>query len=406
MVAPYGFNDQMANFIEFATARLLAKNNWQVFALTRRGGQKHFTDEICGVEIYRYQNLAQGIFFLLKILFISRPAIIHVHNQRNNRMGIITAILAKFTFTPLLFTEYGLLHDHYLTSDRDDPLSRTLKLNGLIFSLKQIVIKSYGRPAALFASIKNYFFHWALTHADKIVFVSRHNLPLAKSLGLKNCMLLPYILDDARWGEEIEIRQKEGSATEEKIKKITGSRFCLFVGQIKRRKGWDVYLKSMPLIDKNIMPYFALVTSSSDQTTEDVLGLAEKLSVNDRLIYFRKIDGRSLKALYDHCSMVIVPSRYEGYGLVAVEAFQAKKPVIASAVEALTQTVQDGFNGLLVPPNDPEKLAQAICQLATNHKLAEKLIAGGQAALTKLKSAELKNQWLDFYEKLIIGQAE
>lgn len=398
IVAPYGFNDRMANFLEAIMARLLAKNNWQVFCLARREkGEKNYFSG--GLKIYRHKNLFQGIYFLLKIFITNRPAIVHVYGQRNNHLGLLAGLLAKLSLRPLLFSEYGLLHDHYLVDDRDDPLGKPLKPNGLIINLKQIFTNS------ITANLKNYLFHYVLTHADKIVFVSKHNLPLAKELGLKNCAYLPYILDNERWDfeETEEGLDKNNPEILKKIEKLERSRFCLFIGQLKLRKGWDVYLKTIPLADRKIMPYFVLITSSASQPPEDFIKMAESLGVADRIVFFGRVSGQTLKKIYDLSSIVVVPSRYEGFGLIAVEAFEAEKPLIASAVPALTEFVIDDYNGLLVPPKEPEKLAQAICRLAADPELANKLVAGGQATLTKLKSAEFKNQWLDLYEKLIAG---
>lgn len=404
IVAPYGFNDRLANFAEFIIARLLAKNNWQVTCLTRQENKRKKNNFIRGIKIFRYQNLSQGIYFLLKILIIKRPAIVHIFGQRNNRLGILTAMLAKLSSKPLLFTEYGLLHDHYLVADRDDPLGKPLKSHGLIISLKQIFTNSFTKKtAALTANIKNYFFHWVLAHADKIVFVSKHNIPLAKKLGLKNYLYLPYILDNYRWSlEEIEEDQdKNNLEILTKIEKLQSSRFCLFVGQLKLRKGWDIYLEAIPLIDKTIMPYFAVITSSAKEPPEYFSEKLENLGVKDRVIFFGRVNGQTLKKIYDLCSIVVVPSRYEGFGLVAIEAFATAKPLVASAVPALTEFVVDGYNCLTVPPKNPKELALAIDRLATNKELSRKLVAGGTITLTELRSDGLKNQWLNFYEELI-----
>ncbi|MFA5317850.1 MAG: glycosyltransferase [Patescibacteria group bacterium] len=401
IVAPYGFNDRMANFAEFIIARLLAENSWGVIGLVQHEGEAEEIESICGVKIYRYKNFRQGLNFLLKIFFTEHPAITHVYQQRNNRIGILAAMLAKLTFKPLLFTEYGLLHDHYLVDDRDDPLGKPLKPNGLVFNLKQIFTKSFiKKTASLISNIKNYFFHWALTHANKIIFVSKHNLPIAKSLGLKNYTYLPYILDNARWNK-IQDEQKQDKNNLRALNKINDRSFCLFIGQLKLRKGWDVYLESIPLIDKAIMPFFVVITSSAKEPPAYLLKKIEKLGIGNRIVFFGQVSGQILKKIYNSSSIVVVPSRYEGFGLIAVEAFENKKPLIASMVTALDENVVDGYNSLTVPPKNPKKLAEAITQLASDKELQKKLVVGGEETLEKLKSSELKQRWLDFYEELI-----
>jgi len=406
IVAPYGFNDRMTNFIEFVTARLLAKNNWQVVALTRRENEKKSTDALYGIKIHRYRGLPQGIFFLLKTLIVLNPSIIHVHNLRNNRLGIITALLAKLIGTPLVFTEYGLLHNHYLTDDRDDPFNSPIKIDNVIVNIGKIFRRlRKDRLKTWPEIIKNYFFNWPLTHAGWVIFVSRHNLPIARTLGVKKALLLPQITDDVRWEYKItqqdEKTIKQNNLVLSKINQIDG-RNILFIGQIKRRKGWDVLLKAIPYVPENIIKKFIFVTSSANAEKPELLALVNELGIAQRLLFIGQVfNSEILKKIYEKSQIVIIPSLYEGFGLVTLEAFEMKKPLIASAVEALTETIIDGKNGLLVPPNDPEKLAQTICRLAADQALAQKLVAGGKKTLARLKSDELKKQWLDFYDSLI-----
>jgi glycosyltransferase involved in cell wall biosynthesis len=77
---------------------------------------------------------------------------------------------------------------------------------------------------------------------------------------------------------------------------------------------------------------------------------------------------------------VLVPSRLEPFGNVAVEAQLAGKPVVASDVQGLPEIVQDGLTGLLVPPDDPAALAAAVGRLLDEPGLAERLAGSGAAA--------------------------
>ncbi|MFH0804160.1 MAG: glycosyltransferase family 4 protein [Candidatus Zambryskibacteria bacterium] len=403
IVTPYGFNDRLANFMEFISARLLEKNDWQVTALTRQQEKTIELDSYKGIIIKRYKSLGQGIFLLLQILFLSRPDVIHVYHLRNNRLGALSGILSKFLAISLIFTEYGLLHDHYLVDDRDDPLGKPLKPNGIIIDLKQLfneIFSKHGAPPI--SSFKNYFYHWSLTHADQVIFVSKHNFDLVTELGLKNCRYLPYFFDDDRWQINRELNPEDDRQLMN-LKKIENlnSPLVLFVGQLKLRKGWDIYLEAIRFVDKNIVPSFVLVTPTCKELPPNLVDLIKKLGIEERVIFFGQISEQLLKKIYDLSSIVAIPSRYEGFGLVAVEAFAANKPLVASAVPALTETITDDYDGLLVSPKNPEKLAQAIIKLAGDKKLREKLVSGGQTTLKKLKSDKIKKQWLEFYDKII-----
>ena len=79
--------------------------------------------------------------------------------------------------------------------------------------------------------------------------------------------------------------------------------------------------------------------------------------------------------------MLIAPSRSDGAPLVVHEAMQAGVPVIGSAVGGIIDRLQGGTAGLLVPPENPERLAQAILELLSNGgRRAELQAAGRQAA--------------------------
>ncbi len=141
IVAPYGFNDRMTNYIEFVSGRLLARSGWSVTAITMSENNKNSINNICGINVYHYKNILYGIIDLLNIILFFRPKIIHIHNLRNNRLGIITAIFARIFFIHYVFTEYGLLHDHYLTDDREDPLNNTIHTERVICNITQLIKK-------------------------------------------------------------------------------------------------------------------------------------------------------------------------------------------------------------------------------------------------------------------------
>jgi glycosyltransferase involved in cell wall biosynthesis len=80
-----------------------------------------------------------------------------------------------------------------------------------------------------------------------------------------------------------------------------------------------------------------------------------------------------LGAYYERASLVVCPSRREGYGVVAREAMAYGRPVIASSVGGLVDAVEDGVTGLLVPPRDPRALREAIERLLADAELRRRL---------------------------------
>jgi len=93
-------------------------------------------------------------------------------------------------------------------------------------------------------------------------------------------------------------------------------------------------------------------------------GWARELGCADRLTIAGRVSNDELVDLYRRAMLVVVPSRYEGFGLPAAEAMACGTPVIASAAGALPEVIEAGGGGMLVPPEDPEALAKAIATLA------------------------------------------
>ncbi len=396
LVAPYGFNDRLTNFIEFVTGRLLAREGWDVRALTRREGSEPQKEIVAGITVHRYILSRQGALQLILIFLKERPSIVHVHNLRNNQIGFLAALFARITRTPLFFTEYGLPHDHYLSGDRDDPFSAPLAYDNVIGSIRALIARVIKHPIQTPAHLRNYLFHYPLFAAQTCVFVSKHNIPIAEKLGIKDARYIPQIADTVRF--DIPDSREDASLHEHVATLPTGTK-TLFVGQFKERKGWETYLRAIPLIPKEVISTFILVSPSGDRSEYDPL--VKELDIEDRISLFQKIPGSILRELFSAADMVVVPSLYEGFGLVPLEAFEAGKPVIASRVEALTDFLADGVNALLIPPKDPAALAEAISQLATDDALCTKLSEGGAQTLEELRSRPAHEKWLTLYTEAL-----
>lgn len=393
IVTPFGFTGRLSNFVEAVSARLLAASGWQVSALTRF--EKRQEDDARveeGISVHRYHSTAGALVRLLSILLRERPAIVHVHMLRNNRIGIVAAILAKLMRKQLLFTEHGLLHDPYLSDDREDPLSVPLHEDGIVKSLREVRMRARGLRSAA-SLLKNYFYHWGLTHADEVVFVSRHNVALAKRLGLERVACLPYLIDTFRWGRKH--TPSEGSAA---LSEVRGTAYALFVGQMKKRKGWDIALETIARIDPKIIPHLVVVSSTGTEPPQEFTFAMNALGLSDRVRYEGKVSDARLSALYAGASVVLIPSRYEGFGLPAVEALTFERPIVASDVPELNVFLENGTNALLVPPNDPDQCASAATRLISDTGLAEKLVEGGRATLVRMRDQRVAAEWRAFYE--------
>lgn len=98
--------------------------------------------------------------------------------------------------------------------------------------------------------------------------------------------------------------------------------------------------------------------------------------------FLGKVDHQNLPDVYAASDLCVVPSHYESFGMVALEAQACGRPVVASDVGGLRHTVVDGQTGLLVPPRDACAFAGAIARLLEQPRLAERL---GQTAALRVE---------------------
>jgi glycosyltransferase involved in cell wall biosynthesis len=108
---------------------------------------------------------------------------------------------------------------------------------------------------------------------------------------------------------------------------------------------------------------------------------ARELGCGDRLRITGRVTTEELVRLYRSAALVVVPSRYEGFGLPAAEAMACGVPVVATQAGALPEVLGVGGGGVLVPPDDPEALAKAIRTLLEQPETRRALGARARARI-------------------------
>jgi len=107
-------------------------------------------------------------------------------------------------------------------------------------------------------------------------------------------------------------------------------------------------------------PDVRLTLVDSASSGNDARRWAREAGCEDRLHLTGRVETEELVSLYQRASLVVVPSRFEGFGLPAAEAMACGTPIVASRAGALPEVLETGGAGVLVPIDDPEALAKAI----------------------------------------------
>jgi D-inositol-3-phosphate glycosyltransferase len=167
-------------------------------------------------------------------------------------------------------------------------------------------------------------------------------------------------------------------------------RMVLFVGRIEPLKGIDTLLRAMALVAHHFPKWQerlcvsiiggdpASDSAAVNEEMERLKRLRAELGIGDLVVFLGAQDQDTLNVYYSAAEMLVMPSHYESFGMVALEAMACGTPVIASKVGGLAFTVQDGVTGFHVPERNPEVLAAKISLLLCDADLRGRL--GHQAA--------------------------
>jgi D-inositol-3-phosphate glycosyltransferase len=195
----------------------------------------------------------------------------------------------------------------------------------------------------------------------------------------KKIVIIPPGVDPHRFYQIPEDEAKEFVGLKEK------DRMILFVGRIEPLKGIDTLLEAMAILRdqgffQKIPFYLAVIGGDPAEDRNQVSGemarlqeLREKYQLADLVAFLGKKAQDTLPYYYSAAEVVVVPSFYESFGMVALESMACGTPVIASQVGGLAFLVQDGETGFTVPSDDPVALAEKLSVLLGDVELRAKM---------------------------------
>jgi glycosyltransferase involved in cell wall biosynthesis len=153
----------------------------------------------------------------------------------------------------------------------------------------------------------------------------------------------------------------------------------LFVGRLDRQKGTADAIRALPLLTGKAADLPLRVVGAGPEE-EPLRNLAGALGVTGRVTWEPPLPPHELAERYRAAAALVVPSRAEGLGLVAVEGQLCGTPVVAAAAGGLLDVVKDGRTGRTFRPGDPGSLARAVSGLLTEPYEAELLAEHARAA--------------------------
>lgn len=233
-----------------------------------------------------------------------------------------------------------------------------------------------------------------MNESDAVISPSQELVKHAKEQGCKkDIKVVPHGVDVTRVNPHI-----DGSMAREKLGIKDDEIMVLSIQRLVKKKGVNYLIDAVfDVVKKSPDVKFVIVGDGPER--ESIMKLARKLKVSNNIALTGFIPSKDLARYYSACDIFILPSLYEQFGLVLVEAMACGKPVISTKVGAIPEVVDDGKTGLLVEPKNPRQLAGAIIKLANDKDLRRKMGRDGRRrAKTKYDWDTVVEEYLEIYD--------
>ena len=188
-------------------------------------------------------------------------------------------------------------------------------------------------------------------------------------------------------------------------------RMVLFVGRIEPLKGVDTLIQAMSCLqlkEKNRPVHLAIIGGDPGASPEEMTvemarlqKLCDDLMVDQTVVFLGKRDQDKLPYYYSAAQLVVMPSHYESFGMVALEAMACGTPVIASEVGGLAYLVRDGETGFTIPDQEPEELCDKISWLLNDKELHETMSTRAVEYAQDYAWEKIAKQIVEVYQGLV-----
>lgn len=155
----------------------------------------------------------------------------------------------------------------------------------------------------------------------------------------------------------------------------------LYVGRLEYEKGVQDAIAALPAIRESFPGTTLTIAGEGTQHQWLVDGAAEH-GVSDAVVFLGRLGHDELLARLHDADAIVLPSRYEPFGIVALEAAATGTPLVASTAGGLGEAVVDGETGFSFSPSDPDDLAKAVCRSLEDPRRAQELARRAHVRLT------------------------
>jgi len=344
-------------------AKNLKDRGHEVVVLTR-GGVKTREEIVDGIKVFRVQFLPLYPFHLQphqralnKILrkIINNIDIVHLHSPLIPKVNIRKKI-------PIVVTEHGTAKGFIEGLELKDLFSLTEKMFSWMYTdIDKNVIKMADKITAVSRTTIREIRHYYKIYQDNIEVVGN---------GVDTSVFSPRHKNDETLDFE----------------------YILYTGTLITKKGSPDLIESARLVVKEF-PEVKFVLTGKGPLERYLRELIKKYGLSNNVVLLGYVDRDYLVKLYKNATIYVLPSYHEGLPTTVLEAMACEISVITTPVGGTPEVIENGKNGILVPPKTPTELAHAIVLLLDNPMIRKKL---GKRAR---KTIEERFSWRKISEK-------
>jgi glycosyltransferase involved in cell wall biosynthesis len=343
-------------------------------------GSNKFNNKLSKIEKFdKFKINRTHVWFSLKLFFINpsmykqikndKPDIIHTIGLRSFQ-SLIAWYVSKKLKIPLIASDQGGLTTHPFLNNSGFFL-------GVLYKIQNFFIKKIIKGCSSISAANEY---------EKNIFLQLN--PESKIKIIRNGVNLKNLVSEINF----------------KIKYKINTKFILFVGRFSKSKGIETLIHAFKIIQKNNkFSDIRLVIMGVDFGYEQSMEKLIKINnLTEKILVIKNPPREDVISAYGESEFLILPSQWELSPLVPLESFAFKKPVISTKSHGIPYTVKDNENGILVEPNNPKQLSDAIIKLLLDESLRIKLgLSGYDFVHKECNSISMAKNSLRLYEEFL-----
>jgi glycosyltransferase involved in cell wall biosynthesis len=319
-------------------SRKLIERGHEVTVITRGSIGKYTKENIEGITVFKVTFIPVYPFHIqLHSIFVNsllehlKPDLIHVHTP------VVPPIKTKL---PVVATIHTLMKIDSRYHEVYDPYSLIEKIQSMFFSphIESETIRRSNKLTAVSPTVANEIIEYGM---DPAVVTTVWNG-----------------VDEKRFSPLL---------NPENTKK-----YILYAGVLRARKGLFDLLECAEQVCKANKTIKFLISGTGPYLIK-LQNEIQKRGLKNRVILLGYVDRQKLIHLYQNATLQVIPSHYEGLPTVLLEAMACGLPVVATEIGGHKDVISNGVNGFLVPPKNPQIMAETILKLLEDHGLMEKV---------------------------------